>query len=150
MSRVVGTGNDGFGAAPGGVRNIVALPAVIARGGQLTVTADGCRSGGTLSSRAFTTTALRPFGGPGESARGVATVGLETRPGTYDITVVCGGRMLTRPAAVTVLGAVRGGVGGGTTSGATTADMAIGGGLVAAAVVGGGVFWLRRRSEKRV
>ncbi|MGW5634697.1 hypothetical protein ACWEWQ_07445, partial [Streptomyces sp. NPDC003832] len=36
--------------------NIVALPSVIARGGQMTITVDGCRDGGTATSNAFPST----------------------------------------------------------------------------------------------
>lgn len=130
--------------------NIVVLPSVIARGGQLTITADGCRHGGTASSSAFPTTNLSPVSGHGERATGTATVNSNARPGPYDITVTCNGRTLTKPQAFTVIGGVRGGIGGSSTTGATPTDMAIGGGLVAAAVVGGGVFWMRRRAERNV
>ncbi|MEV5440603.1 hypothetical protein AB0K80_32060 [Streptomyces sp. NPDC052682] len=133
-----------------GPSNIVALPGVVARGGQLTITVDGCRHGGTATSTAFPTTNLTPIRGANDTARGTATVNADARPGTYDITVNCDGRTLTRPAAFTVIGGVRGGLGGSSTSGATPADIAIGGGLVAAAVIGGGVFWMRRRAEKRI
>ncbi|WP_030422893.1 hypothetical protein [Streptomyces sp. NRRL F-5065] len=130
--------------------NIVALPSVIARGGRLTVTVDGCPQGGTMTSDAFRTTHLTPVRGANETSRGTATIDEDARPGSYDITVNCSGRRLTRPAAFTVIGGVRGGLGGSSTSGATPADMAIGGGLVTAAVAGGGLFWMRRRSERRI
>ncbi|MEV3967476.1 hypothetical protein AB0K68_04945 [Streptomyces sp. NPDC050698] len=177
--------------------NIVALPGVIARGGQLTITVDGCRNGGTATSNAFAPTRLSPVhhsgkgnegdrggvgndagggnggndgrgnggndggrgdggndGGRGnggnETARGTATINSNARPGSYDITVTCNGRTLTKPQAFTVIGGVRGGIGGSSTTGATPTDMAIGGGLVAAAVVGGGVFWMRRRAERHI
>ncbi|WP_167409605.1 hypothetical protein [Streptomyces africanus] len=131
--------------------NIVALPSVIARGGQLTITVDGCRHGGTATSNAFTMPAkLSPIRSARQTARGTATIRNNARPGPYDITVTCDGRTLTKPHAFTVIGGVRGGVGGSSTTGATPTDMAIGGGLVTAAVVGGGVFWMRRRAERRV
>ncbi|MFG2516301.1 hypothetical protein [Streptomyces sp. NPDC048584] len=130
--------------------NIVALPSVIARGGQLTITVDGCPNGGTATSNAFPRTNLTPISGANDTSRGTATVDAEARPGPYDITVHCSGRSLTRPAAFTVIGGVRGGIGGSSTSGATPTDMAIGGALVTAAVVGSGVFWMRRRAEKRI
>ncbi|MFE7900959.1 hypothetical protein ACFU3E_26335 [Streptomyces sp. NPDC057424] len=130
--------------------NIVALPGVIARGGQLTITVDGCRNGGTATSRAFSPTSLSRVSGPNERARGTATINSNARPGPYDITVECNGRKMTKPQAFTVIGGVRGGIGGSSTTGATPTDMAIGGGLVAAAVVGGGVFWMRRRAERRI
>ncbi|MFF8032060.1 MULTISPECIES: hypothetical protein [unclassified Streptomyces] len=130
--------------------NIVALPSVIARGGQLTITVDGCPHGGTATSNAFPKTDLTPISGANDTSKGTATVDAEARPGSYDITVHCSGRSLTRPAAFTVIGGVRGGVGGSSTSGATPTDMAIGGALVTAAVVGSGVFWMRRRAEKRI
>lgn len=44
--------------------NIVALPSVIARGGQMTVTVDGCPQGGTMTSDAFRTTHLTPVREP--------------------------------------------------------------------------------------
>ncbi|MFD9429549.1 hypothetical protein [Streptomyces sp. NPDC060002] len=138
---------DGMGANPS---NIVALPAVIARGGQMTVTVDGCPGGGTMTSAAFPQANLTPINGANQTAKGTATINENARPGTYDITVNCSGRTLTRPAAFTVIGGVRGGIGGSTTTGATPTDMAIGGGLVAAALVGGGLFWMRRRAERRV
>ncbi|MEU6915010.1 hypothetical protein [Streptomyces olindensis] len=131
--------------------NIVALPSVIARGGQLTITVDGCRHGGTATSTAFTMPAqLTPVSGAKETARGTATIRNNARPGPYDITVTCNGKSLTKPQAFTVIGGVRGGLGGSSTTGATPTDMAIGGGLVAAAVLGGGVFWMRRRAERRI
>ncbi|WDV56075.1 hypothetical protein PV963_39945 [Streptomyces coeruleorubidus] len=131
--------------------NIVALPSTIARGGQLTITVDGCPKGGTATSNAFTMPArLSPVSSPKETARGTATIRNNASPGPYDITVTCDGRSLTKPQAFTVIGGVRGGIGGSSTTGATPTDMAIGGGLVAAAVVGGGVFWMRRRAERRV
>ncbi|SMQ20887.1 hypothetical protein SAMN06272771_7042 [Streptomyces sp. Ag82_O1-12] len=152
--------------------NITALPSVIAAGGQLTISVDGCRGGGTATSNAFAPTRLSPVhhagkgnegdrGGAGNNeagggsagngaARGTATINSNARPGSYDITVTCDGRTLTKPQAFTVLGGVRGGIGGSTTTGATPTDVAIGGGLVAAAVVGGGVFWMRRRAERRI
>ncbi|GAA2544928.1 MULTISPECIES: hypothetical protein [Streptomyces] len=130
--------------------NIVALPSVIAPGGQLTITVDGCPHGGTATSNAFPKTNLTPIRGGNDTAKGTATVNDDARAGSYDITVHCSGRSLTRPAAFTVIGGVRGGIGGSSTSGATPTDIAIGGGLVAAAVVGGGVFWMRRRAEKHI
>ncbi|MEU5367297.1 hypothetical protein ABZ354_28150 [Streptomyces sp. NPDC005925] len=131
--------------------NIVALPAVIARGGQLTVTVDNCPNGGTMTSRAFPRARLTAVpNSPKQSARGTATVSSTARPGSYDITVNCSGRTLTKPAAFTVLGGTQGGLGGSSSTGATPADMAVGGALVAAAAVGGGVFWMRRRTEKKI
>ncbi|MFJ5726794.1 hypothetical protein [Streptomyces paradoxus] len=142
--------------------NITALPSVIARGGQLTITADGCRHGGTATSNAFSPTQLSPVSGGGKgnegarggvgsgTARGTATINSGARPGSYDITVECNGRRTTKPQAFTVIGGVRGGIGGSSTTGATPTDMVIGGGLVAAAVVGGGVFWMRRRAERHI
>ncbi|MBV7694503.1 hypothetical protein [Streptomyces sp. TRM70350] len=130
--------------------NIVALPSVIARGGQMTVTVDGCPRGGTMNSDAFRTATLVPVNGANQTSRGYATIDTNARPGTYDIFVHCSGRRLIRPNAFTVIGGVRGGLGGSTSTGATPTDMAIGGGLVATAVIGGGVFWMRRRSEKRL
>ncbi|MBL3670048.1 hypothetical protein JL475_29515 [Streptomyces sp. M2CJ-2] len=130
--------------------NIVALPSAIARGGQLSITVDGCPDGGHATSNAFPRTELRPSHGGGGTARGIATVDFDARAGSYDITVHCSGRSLTRPAAFTVLGGVRGGLGGSSTDGATPTDIAIGGGLVTAAVAAGGVFWMRRRAEKQI
>ncbi|MEV7792066.1 hypothetical protein [Streptomyces sp. NPDC087512] len=130
--------------------NIVALPSVIARGGQMTVTVDGCPQGGTMTSEAFGRVHLTPVRGANETSRGTATIKENARPGSYDITVNCSGRTLTRPAAFTVIGGVRGGLGGSSTSGATPTDIAIGGGLVTAAVAGGGLFWMRRRAERRI
>ncbi|GGS20587.1 hypothetical protein GCM10010252_69870 [Streptomyces aureoverticillatus] len=132
--------------------NIVAMPSVVSRGGQLTVTIDGssCGSHGSyVESRAFPRTNLHHIQG-GSTASATVKVNHHAHPGAYDITASCGGRTLTRPHAFTVIhGGVRGGIGGSTTSGATRTDMAIGGALVAAAVVGGGVFWMRRRSESK-
>ena len=137
---------DGMNISP---TNIVALPSVIARGGQLTLTVDGCPGGGTATSEAFQPTPLTPVRNT-NTARGTATVDRNARTGSHSITVNCNGKTLTNPAAFTVIGGVQGGIGGSTSSGATPTDMAIGGGLVAAAVVAGGVFWLRRRSEKQI
>ncbi|GGW97536.1 hypothetical protein DMH25_46105 [Streptomyces sp. WAC 01325] len=138
------------GMPPVGPSNIVALPSVIARGGQLTITVDGCPRGGTATSDAFRPTTLSPVGG--NTSKGTATIDNNARPGAHSITVHCtgAGRPLTHPNAFTVIGGVRGGLGGSTSTGATPTDMAIGGGLIAVAVVGGAVFWMRRRAEKRI
>ncbi|SDM33407.1 hypothetical protein SAMN04487981_101163 [Streptomyces sp. cf386] len=140
------TARDGLSIGPS---NIVSLPSVIARSGQVTITVDGCPQGGTATSDAFRPTSLVPVGG--STAKGSAAVDSRARPGAHNITVRCtnSGRPLTRPNAFTVIGGVRGGLGGSTSTGATPTDMAIGGGLIALAVVGGGVFWMRRRAEKR-
>ncbi|MGA5275592.1 hypothetical protein ACPCKL_17680 [Streptomyces cellulosae] len=130
--------------------NITALPSVIARGGQLSITVDGCPNGGHATSNAFPRTNLTPVNNRNDTARGTATIDDNARPGPYDITVHCSGRSLTRPAAFTVIGGVRGGIGGSSTTGATPTDMAIGGSLVAAAIVGSGFIWMRRRAEKRI
>ncbi|QDQ14947.1 hypothetical protein [Streptomyces spectabilis] len=138
-------------AAWAGPSNIVAMPSVIARGGQLTVTVDGCDHPGSVESPAFPKTDLKQIPG-GTTSSATVTVNHDAQPGAYDITALCHGKPpLTRPHAFTVIhGAARGGLGGSTTAGATSTDIAIGGALVAAAVVGGGVFWMRRRSENRV
>jgi hypothetical protein len=138
---------DGMNVNPS---NIVALPSVISRGGQLTITVDGCPNGGTATSDAFRPTELKPIHGANRTAQGTATIDQNARTGPHDITVTCDGRSLTRPAAFSVIGGVRGGIGGSSTSGATPTDIAIGGGLVAAAAIGGGVFYMRRRAEKRI
>ncbi|MFD9909479.1 hypothetical protein [Streptomyces sp. NPDC059063] len=136
-------------AAWAGPSNIVAMPSVIARGGQLTVTVDSCEAPGTVESPAFPKTNLNPIPG-GSTSSATVTVHHSAHPGAYDITATCNGKPLTRPSAFTVIhGGVRGGLGGSSTSGATSTDMAIGGALVAAAVVGGGVFWMRRRAENK-
>ncbi|WP_373033613.1 hypothetical protein [Streptomyces sp. NRRL B-2790] len=136
-----------FGDRDDNPRNIIATPGVVAAGGRLTVTVDGCH-GGTASSPAFRTIYLVPI--RDDISRGEARIDGDAHPGHYPITVDCNGRTLTRPAAFSVLGGVQGGVGGSITSGATRTDVAIGGGLVASAVVGGGAFWVRRRNEKRI
>ncbi|AZQ32821.1 MULTISPECIES: hypothetical protein [Streptomyces] len=147
LAAPVAAARDGM---PIGPSNIVALPSVIARGGQLTITVDGCPQGGTATSDAFRPTSLTPVGG--STAKGTATIDNRARPGAHSITVTCtnAGRPLTHPNAFTVIGGVRGGLGGSTATGATPTDMAIGGGLIAMAVIGGGVFWMRRRAEKRI
>ncbi|MBZ9641303.1 hypothetical protein K8369_18290, partial [Streptomyces sp. PSKA30] len=104
--------------------------------------------GGTITSPAFPTTRL-PINGAGGALRATAIINSNARPGRYDITVNCSGRILTRPGAFTVLGGVRGGIGGSSSVGATPTDMAIGGGMVASAVLGGGLLWVRRRSEQQ-
>ncbi|MFJ8821204.1 hypothetical protein ACIREE_05415 [Streptomyces sp. NPDC102467] len=132
--------------------NITAVPSVIPRGGQLTVTVDGskCASGGTATSDAFGSANFTPVPGGGTTASANATVHENAGPGAHDISVNCGGSSLTRPAAFTVIhGGVRGGLGGASQAGATSTDMAIGGALVASALIGGGVFWMRRRAESR-
>ncbi|NEB77948.1 hypothetical protein G3I40_22410 [Streptomyces sp. SID14478] len=131
--------------------NIQAMPSVIPRGGQLTVTVDGtkCQSGGTATSDAFGTANFSAVPG-GSTASATATVHDNANPGAHDITVNCQGASLTRPAAFTVIhGGVRGGLGGASETGATPTDMAIGGALVASALIGGGVFWMRRRAESK-
>ncbi|MYQ91770.1 hypothetical protein GTY20_10725 [Streptomyces sp. SID4946] len=144
-----GLGGD-FGNGPGGddgLRDIVVSPSVVAAGGRLTVTVQGCRRGGEMASRAFRTAPLTPF--RDDTSRGVVYVNRNARAGRYDISVRCDGRTITRPRAFTVIGGVNGGLGGSRTSGATTTDMAIGGGLVGVALIGGGAYWLRRRGERR-
>jgi hypothetical protein len=130
--------------------NIVALPSVIARGGQLTVTVDGCPRGGTMTSDAFPSTPLSVVAGTNGTSRGIATVNRNARQGSHSITVTCDGQSLTNPAAFSVIGGVQGGLGGSSSTGATPTDIAIGGGLLAAAAAGGGLFWMRRRAEKRI
>jgi hypothetical protein len=104
-----------------------------------------------MTSPVFRRATLSRVPGNNDTASGTANVDRDARPGSYDINVNCvGSGSLTRPRAFTVVGGVRGGLGGSSSTGATRTDMAIGGGLVAAAVIGGGVFWLRRRSEKRI
>ncbi|MXM64421.1 hypothetical protein GR925_13435 [Streptomyces sp. HUCO-GS316] len=157
-SGVASSGGDGGGMGHSGgngfvdsASNIVALPSVIARGGQLTVTVDGCPRGGTATSPAFTSPVhLSPVHGTSGTSSGTATISNSAAPGPHSITANCTGRSpLTRDAAFTVIGGVRGGLGGSSSTGATPTDMAIGGGLVAAAAIGGGLFWMRRRGEKR-
>ncbi|WP_409467956.1 hypothetical protein [Streptomyces sp. HC307] len=121
---------------------------MISRGGQLAVTVNDCPTGGTITSPAFPTTRL-PVSAAGGALRAIAIINSNARPGRYDITVNCSGRVLTRPGAFTVLGGVRGGIGGSSSVGATPTDMAIGGGMVASAVLGGGLLWVRRRSEQQ-
>ncbi|MFE5812259.1 hypothetical protein [Streptomyces sp. NPDC056479] len=147
LAAPVAAARDGM---PVGPSNIVALPSVVARGGQLTITVDGCPRGGTATSDAFRPTTLTPVGG--NTAKGTATIDRNARPGAHSITVNCTGssRPLTLPNAFTVIGGVRGGLGGSTSTGATPTDMAIGGGLIAVALIGGGVYWMRRRAEKRI
>ncbi|MFJ7074125.1 hypothetical protein [Streptomyces sp. NPDC098781] len=147
LAAPVAAARDGM---PVGPSNIVALPSVIARGGQLTITVDGCPRGGTATSDAFRPTTLTPVGG--STAKGTATIDRNARPGSHSITVHCTGssRPLTHPNAFSVIGGVRGGLGGSSSTGATPTDMAIGGGLIAVALVGGGVFWMRRRAERRI
>ncbi|NUR42343.1 MAG: hypothetical protein HOV73_19865 [Streptomyces sp.] len=128
--------------------NVTALPSAIARGGQLTITVNNCSTPATASSDAFQTVTLTS--GTGGLATGTARVDNNARQGSHSITVTCRNGVMTNPNAFTVIGAVRGGLGGSSATGATPTDMAIGGGLVAAAVIGGGVFWMRRRSEKRI
>ncbi|MET7442330.1 hypothetical protein, partial [Streptomyces sp. NPDC005568] len=71
--------------------NIVAMPSVIARGGQLTVTVDGssCQMpGSTVSSPVFPTTPLHHVSGRTSTA--TVTIDRNARPGSYDITARCG------------------------------------------------------------
>lgn len=130
--------------------NITAMPSVIARGGQLSVTVDGCPQGGSMTSTAFPQARLSPVSGNNETSKGTATINSSANPGSYDITVHCSGKTLTKPQAFTVIGGVRGGLGGSSSTGATPTDIAIGGGLVGLALIGGGVFWMRRRSENKI
>ncbi|MFC8365262.1 hypothetical protein ACFUIY_35990 [Streptomyces griseorubiginosus] len=145
LATPVAVAKDGMNLSPS---NVVALPSVIARGGQLTITVNNCTGRATASSDAFPTTTLRV--GPGNVATGRATVSQNARTGSHSISVVCQNGTVINPTAFTVIGGVRGGLGGSSTTGATPTDMAIGGGLVALAVIGGGVFWMRRRSERHI
>ncbi|MGW3264318.1 hypothetical protein [Streptomyces sp. NPDC001056] len=130
-----------------GLHDIVVTPRVVAAGGRLTVTVQGCRRGGEMASHAFRTAPLTPL--HDDTSRGAVYVNRNARAGRYDIFVRCGGPIVTRSRAFTVIGSVDGGLGGSRTIGATTADMAIGGGLVGLALIGGGAYWLRRRGERR-
>ena len=145
LATPVAVAKDGMNLSPS---NVVALPSVIARGGQLTITVNNCTAPATASSDAFPTITLRV--GQGNVATGRATVNQNARTGSHSISVVCRNGTVINPTAFTVIGGVRGGLGGSSSTGATPTDMAIGGGLVALAVIGGGVFWMRRRSEKRI
>ncbi|MDN3026987.1 hypothetical protein [Streptomyces sp. S.PB5] len=131
---------------------VSAAPSVIARGGQLVLTVSGgtaCAAmGSTISSNAFPTTPL--ISKDGSTATATVTVNANANPGAYSVTTTCEGTPKTFNSVFTVIGGVRGGLGGSSSAGATPTDMAIGGGLVAAAVIGGGLFWMRRRSEKRI
>src|SRR5690606_39461670 len=69
--------------------NITAMPSVIARGGQLAITVDGCPNGGHATSHAFPRTNLTPVSGQRGTSRGTATINSDARPGPYDITVHC-------------------------------------------------------------
>jgi hypothetical protein len=135
---------DGMNLSPS---NAVALPSVIARGGQLTITVNNCTSPATVSSDAFPNARLT---GNNNLATGTATVNANAATGSHSISVVCRNGTVINPTAFTVIGGVRGGLGGSSSAGATPTDMAIGGGLVALAVIGGGVFWMRRRSERHI
>ncbi|MEU6372690.1 hypothetical protein [Streptomyces sp. NPDC046909] len=133
--------------------SVSAAPSVIARGGQLVLTVNGsaCQmAGSTISSNAFPTTQLISQGGNTSTSTATVTVNSSANPGAYSVTTTCEGQTKTFNSVFTVIGGVRGGLGGSTSAGATPTDMAIGGGLVAAAVIGGGLFWMRRRSEKRI
>ncbi|WP_328752229.1 hypothetical protein OHT57_42185 [Streptomyces sp. NBC_00285] len=136
---------DGMNLSPS---NAVALPSVIARGGQLTITVNNCTGDATASSDAFPAAKLKT--GTNNLATGTATVNTNAATGSHSISVLCGNGTVINPTAFTVIGGVRGGLGGSSTTGATPTDMAIGGGLVALAVIGGGVFWMRRRSERHI
>ncbi|MFF0014304.1 hypothetical protein [Streptomyces sp. NPDC005374] len=136
---------DGMNLNPS---NAVALPSVIARGGQLTITVNNCTNPATVSSDAFPATKLTVS--PGNVATGTATVNQNAATGSHSMSVVCANGTVINPTAFTVIGGVRGGLGGSSSTGATPTDMAIGGGLVALAVIGGGVFWMRRRSERHI
>ncbi|MFF1303596.1 hypothetical protein [Streptomyces sp. NPDC058307] len=136
---------DGMNLSPS---NVVALPNVIARGGQLTITVNNCTGNATASSDAFRTIRLRT--GVNNLATGRATVNRNAATGSHSISVVCSNGTVINPTAFTVIGGVHGGLGGSSSSGATPTDMAIGGALVGLAVVGGGVFWMRRRSERLI
>ncbi|MFF5493743.1 hypothetical protein [Streptomyces aquilus] len=134
--------------------SVSAAPSVIARGGQLVLTVTGgsacTMAGSTVSSNAFPTTQLVSQGGNSNTSTATVTVNANANPGSYNVTTTCEGQTKTFNGVFTVIGGVRGGLGGSSSTGATPTDMAIGGGLVAAAVIGGGLFWMRRRSEKRI
>ncbi|GGT10019.1 hypothetical protein GCM10010254_33200 [Streptomyces chromofuscus] len=56
--------------AGGTASNSVGLLGVIARGGRMTITVDGCPRGGTTSSEAFSTATLSPINDTDPSAQG--------------------------------------------------------------------------------
>ncbi|GHJ42128.1 hypothetical protein [Streptomyces sp. TS71-3] len=129
---------------------ITVTPQVIARGGQLTISADApeCRvPGSTVESEAFPRTTLQPIPG---SNRVTATVRVfnNANRGSYDVTARCDGRTFTKRNAFTVIGGVQGGLGGSTTGAAGT-DMLVGGGLVGAALLGGSLVLRHRRAESK-
>ncbi|QNP66714.1 hypothetical protein [Streptomyces genisteinicus] len=128
-----------------GPRNVQVSPSSVFPGGTLTITADGCRRGGTVSSNAFPDATLSPRGDRGGESTATARVRNNAAPGSYHLTVRCNDSSQTASASFTVLPArgAQGGLGG--SIGPTSTEMAIGAGLVATAAVGGSVFIARRR-----
>ena len=138
-----------------GPRNVQVSPSSVHQGGILTITVDGCRRGGVVSSNAFPDATLstgdrdrdrdRAGGDRGGESVATARVRDNATPGNYSLTVRCNDSPQTATASFRVLPG-RGALGGlGGSIGPTNAEMAIGAGLVATAAVGGSLFIVRRR-----
>ena len=78
LAAPVAVARDGMNLTPS---NVVALPSVIARGGQLTITVNNCTGPATASSDAFRTITLTT--GPGNLATGTAELHVRNDP-EYD------------------------------------------------------------------
>ncbi|MGR8007079.1 hypothetical protein [Streptomyces hypolithicus] len=129
-------------AANNGPSNVSVNPYSVHQGAVLTVSANGCGHGGTVTSNAFTRPAHLSAG-----ATGYATARIKNNatPGHYNLAVKCNDNPMVVTHQFTVLSGrgTSGGIGGSLAPSDT--EMAVGAGLVAAAAIGGSVFVARRR-----
>ncbi|MER5890407.1 hypothetical protein ABT160_41825 [Streptomyces sp. NPDC001941] len=129
--------------ATSGPSNITVNPYSVHQGSTLTVTAQGCGHGGTVTSNAFAQTSLTV----NSSGHSTASPRIHDHatPGHYNLAVKCSDNAMVATHQFTVLDGrgAHGGLGG--SMGPSSTEMAVGGGLVATAAVGGTFFLARRR-----
>ncbi|WP_433548932.1 hypothetical protein ACQPZG_30660 [Streptomyces sp. CA-294286] len=129
-------------AATNGPSNVTVNPYSVHQGGTISITANGCGHGGTVTSNAF------PQAGLSAGAKGYASARINDHatPGHYNLAVKCNDNAMVATHRFTVL-AGRGAHGGlGGSIGPSDTDMAVGAGLVASAALGAAVFVARRRN----
>lgn len=127
----------------GGALRVSVNPQSVHQGSTLTITVEGCKRGGTVTSNAFPQTSL-PASRTGV-ATAMARINDNAALGRHSLIVTCNDNQMVGTAQFTVL-AGRGAQGGlGGSVGPSSTEMAIGAGLVGTAAVGGGLFIARRR-----
>ncbi|WP_373430203.1 hypothetical protein [Streptomyces sp. V1I1] len=133
----------GGGQGGNGAISINVNPRSVHQGGTLTISVQGCKRGGTVTSNAFPQTNLSV--NPNGISTAIARIHNDAAPGQYNLAIRCNDNSRVATDQFTVL-AGRGALGGlGGSVGPSSTEMAIGGGLVLTAAVGGSLFVARRR-----